>query len=151
MGIRDQFETEVFSYGYLPLAYSARCFTARAEDRAKDDCETCCIKYPNGITVNSQEEQKVFTLNGIQTQSGYCYSLINDLKSMANLVDVVRLSPLDSDTLSLIDTFRSNELGGTQHQLEGGRQCNGYCTTLPDWTSYNPMAHKNRTDNKKPR
>lgn len=35
LGIRGQFETEVFSYGYLPLAYSARCFTARAEDRAK--------------------------------------------------------------------------------------------------------------------
>lgn len=25
LGIRGQFETEVFSYGYLPLAYSARC------------------------------------------------------------------------------------------------------------------------------
>lgn len=58
LGIRNKFETEVFSYGYLPLAYSARCFTARAENRAKDDCETCCIKYPQGITVNSQENQK---------------------------------------------------------------------------------------------
>ncbi len=58
LGIRQQFETEVFSYGYLPLAYSARCFTARAENKAKDDCETCCIKYPQGITVNSQEDQK---------------------------------------------------------------------------------------------
>ncbi|GAL32833.1 putative protease [Vibrio maritimus] len=45
LGIRGQFEVEVFSHGYLPLAYSARCFTARAENRAKDDCETCCIKY----------------------------------------------------------------------------------------------------------
>ena len=82
LGIRDKFETEVFSYGYLPLAYSARCFTARAENKPKDECETCCIKYPNGITVNSQEGQEVFTLNGIQTQSGYCYNLINDLPSM---------------------------------------------------------------------
>lgn len=130
MGIRDQFETEVFSYGYLPLAYSARCFTARAEDRAKDDCETCCIKYPNGITVNSQEEQKVFTLNGIQTQSGYCYNLINDLKGMAGLVDVVRLSPLGNDTLSLVDEFRRNEQGGVQHKLAGGHQCNGYWHNL---------------------
>ncbi|WP_060989315.1 U32 family peptidase [Photobacterium leiognathi] len=130
LGIRNKFETEVFSYGYLPLAYSARCFTARAENRAKDDCETCCIKYPQGITVNSQENQKVFTLNGIQTQSGYCYNLINDLKSMADLVDVVRLSPLGLDTLSLVDDFRSNEQSEVRHQLEDSHQCNGYWHSL---------------------
>ncbi|WP_318461540.1 U32 family peptidase [Photobacterium leiognathi] len=130
LGIRNKFETEVFSYGYLPLAYSARCFTARAENRAKDDCETCCIKYPQGITVNSQENQKVFTLNGIQTQSGYCYNLINDLKGMADLVDVVRLSPLGFDTLSLVDDFRSNEQSEVRHQLEDSHQCNGYWHSL---------------------
>ena len=27
-GIRQQFECEVFSWGYLPLAYSVRCFTS---------------------------------------------------------------------------------------------------------------------------
>ncbi len=54
------------------LAYSARCFTARSENRAKDDCETCCQKkYPQGRQVLSQENQQVFVLNGIQTQSGY--------------------------------------------------------------------------------
>ncbi|MBP2701994.1 U32 family peptidase [Photobacterium lucens] len=130
LGIRNKFETEVFSYGYLPLAYSARCFTARAENRAKDDCETCCIKYPQGITVNSQESQKVFTLNGIQTQSGYCYNLINDLKGMADLVDVVRLSPLGLDTLSLVDDFRSNEQSEVRHQLADSHQCNGYWHSL---------------------
>ena len=130
LGIRNKFETEVFSYGYLPLAYSARCFTARAENRAKDDCETCCIKYPQGITVNSQENQKVFTLNGIQTQSGYCYNLINDLKGMTDLVDVVRLSPLGLDTLSLVDDFRSNEQSEVRHQLEDSHQCNGYWHSL---------------------
>ncbi len=126
LGIDNQFETEVFSYGYLPLAYSARCFTARAEDKAKDDCETCCIKYPTGITVNSQEDQKVFTLNGIQTQSGYCYNLVNDLKSMQDLVDVVRLSPLSIDTLSKVNDFKLNEQSTTRHPLVGGHHCNGY-------------------------
>lgn len=126
LGIQDKFETEVFSYGYLPLAYSARCFTARAENLPKDECETCCIKYPNGITVNSQEGQEVFTLNGIQTQSGYCYNLINDLPTMANLVDVVRLSPLSVDTFSEIDNFRANENGQTHYKLQDSKQCNGY-------------------------
>ncbi|HAS61888.1 MAG TPA: U32 family peptidase [Vibrio sp.] len=125
LGIRNKFEVEVFSHGYLPLAYSARCFTARAENLAKDDCETCCIKYPTGIQVQSQEGQEVFNLNGIQTQSGYCYNLINDLPGMQGLVDVVRLSPLGLDTFSELDRFRANEQGHNPVKI-ADRQCNGY-------------------------
>lgn len=123
--IANQFEIEVFSHGYLPLAYSARCFTARAENKPKDECETCCIDYPTGLQVNSQEGQSVFNLNGIQTQSGYCYNLINDLKGMKGLVDVVRLSPLSVETFSKVDQFRQNENGSNPEKLEDF-QCNGY-------------------------
>lgn len=125
LGIKNQFEVEVFSHGYLPLAYSARCFTARAENRAKDECETCCVKYPTGIQVHSQEGQAVFNLNGIQTQSGYCYNLINDLASMDGLVDVVRLSPLGIKSLSLLEQFKANEKGAHFSPLVD-HQCNGY-------------------------
>lgn len=125
LNIRDQFEIEVFSHGYLPLAYSARCFTARAENRPKDECETCCIKYPTGLQVASQEGQSVFNLNGIQTQSGYCYNLINDLDSMKGLVDVVRLSPLGVDTFNKVEQFKANE-DGKQKQVLENRHCNGY-------------------------
>ncbi len=106
LGIRNQFEVEVLSYGHLPLAYSARCFTARSEDRPKDECETCCIKYPNGRDVLSQENQQVFVLNGIQTMSGYVYNLGNELTSMQGLVDIVRLSPLGTETFAMLDAFR---------------------------------------------
>jgi hypothetical protein len=75
---RQQFEVEVFAYGHLPLAYSARCFTARSLDRPKDNCELACIHYPTGRLASSREGQKVFNLNGIQTQSGYCYNLGNE-------------------------------------------------------------------------
>lgn len=125
LGIRDKFETEVFGYGYLPLAYSARCFTARAENKSKDDCETCCIKYPSGVKISSQEDQQVFNLNGIQTQSGYCYNLINDVKEMKSLVDVVRISPLGLDTLAEVDRFKAAENRSQPIQLED-KQCNGY-------------------------
>ncbi|WP_413112961.1 U32 family peptidase [Thaumasiovibrio sp. DFM-14] len=121
LGIRDQFKTEVFGYGYLPLAYSARCFTARAENRSKDDCQTCCIHHPNGIPVSSQEGEAVFTLNGIQTQSGYCYNLQNDLPTMQGLVDVVRLSPLGLDTLDTLAEFKAGQ-STTLQQVD----CNGY-------------------------
>ncbi|WP_256852149.1 U32 family peptidase [Pantoea sp. Fr+CA_20] len=129
-GIRQQFEVEVLGYGHLPLALSARCFTARSENRAKDDCETCCIHYPNGRKVLSQEQQQVFVLNGIQTMSGYCYNLGNDLVGMRNWVDIVRLSPQDTQTLSLIDRFRQNEEGQAPLDLEKNRDCNGYWRKL---------------------
>ncbi|CNI05678.1 putative protease [Yersinia aldovae] len=130
LGFRNQFEVEVLSYGHLPLAYSARCFTARSEDRAKDECETCCIKYPQGRPVLSQEDQQVFILNGIQTQSGYCYNLGNDLISMQGLVDIVRLSPQGSETLAVIDQFRSNEQGLNPLTLTDKADCNGYWRRL---------------------
>ncbi len=126
LGFRHRFDVELFSYGHLPLAWSARCFTARSENRARDECETCCINYPTGRPVLTQEQQKVFVLNGIQTQSGYCYNLINEQPSMAGLVDVVRLSPQSLDTLSLIDDFRNNLQGSHPYPLAHQHDCNGY-------------------------
>ncbi|QYN43473.1 MULTISPECIES: U32 family peptidase [unclassified Gilliamella] len=126
LNIERNFDVEVFSYGYLPLAYSARCFTARSEDKPKDKCETCCIKYPVGREVFSQEQQKVFVLNGIQTQSGYCYNLGNQLKEMKGLVDIVRISPLGLETLDIVKQFKANEEGLNPLHIEHKRDCNGY-------------------------
>lgn len=126
LGIEKKFEVEVFSYGYLPLAYSARCFTARSEDRPKDKCQTCCIHYPTGREVFSQEQQKVFVLNGIQTMSGYCYNLGNQLKGMEGLVDVVRLSPQGIETLEVLSQFKANQQGQHPLIIENQKDCNGY-------------------------
>ncbi|MBN3116860.1 U32 family peptidase [Pectobacterium brasiliense] len=126
LGFLHQFEVEVLSYGHLPLAYSARCFTARSEDRPKDECETCCLSYPQGRKMLSQEDQQVFVLNGIQTQSGYCYNLGNELTSMQDLVDIVRLSPNDISTPAMLDKFRANEQGNAPLTLENQADCNGY-------------------------
>ena len=126
MGIRDQFEVEVLAHGHLPLAYSARCFTARSENKAKDDCELCCIKYPQGRVTETQEGQQVFILNGIQTQSGYCYNLLNDVESMRGLVDVARVSPNSLASLNTLDAFRNKLLGGQAQFKLDSLQCNGY-------------------------
>lgn len=130
LGIRRQFEVEVLSYGHLPLAYSARCFTARSENRPKDECETCCIKYPQGRRVDSQENQQVFVLNGIQTMSGYVYNLGNELASMQGLVDIVRLSPMGLETLEILKAFRANESGAAPLPLTAQSDCNGYWKRL---------------------
>ena len=123
-GLRNQFEVEVFAYGHLPLAYSARCFTARALNRAKDDCQLACLQYPQGMTAESQEGEQVFVLNGIQTQSGHCYNLINQLSEMEGLVDVIRLSP-EQETLNWLEKFQAQLQSPVKHELPA-KECNGY-------------------------
>lgn len=126
LGIRSQFEIEVFSHGFMPLAYSARCFTARSENKAKDDCELCCIKYPQGRATTTQEDQQVFVLNGIQTQSGYCYNLINDLPSMQGLVDVARISPSSEQAFTVLKQYREALTNGIEPILLESKECNGF-------------------------
>ena len=126
-GLRQQFETEVFSWGYLPLAYSARCFTARSEDRPKDDCQYCCIKYPQGRKMNSREGERVFVINGIQTMSGYQYNLINEVTQMQNIgVDIVRVSADSEQAFTQLDAFREQLLQPDKHKLNPEGECNGY-------------------------
>ena len=125
--IREQFECEVFSWGYLPLAYSARCFTARSENRAKDDCQYCCIKYPQGREMRSREHEKVFILNGIQTMSGYQYNLINEIPELDNLgVDIARVSADSDKALRQLTLFRKQLEHPIKHKLNSVNECNGY-------------------------
>ena len=65
-------------------------------------------------------------LNGIQTQSGYCYNLGNELTSMQGLVDIVRLSPESSEALATLEAFRRNEHGLAPLTLTDKADCNGY-------------------------
>ena len=127
--VRDCFETELLAFGHLPLAWSGRCFTARSENRAKDQCELCCIKYPRGRKVTSQDGTEVFVLNGIQTQSGSRYNLINQLNDMHGLVDMVRLSPEPKDSLLWLRRFQMNQDGTRPLQL-AKFESNGYWLKL---------------------
>jgi len=60
----DGVETEVLVYGRLPLAYSARCFTARAHNLPKDDCQFRCLDYPDGLPLSTREGEDFLVLNG---------------------------------------------------------------------------------------
>ncbi|ART79302.1 U32 family peptidase [Oceanisphaera avium] len=126
---RHRFETELFAFGHLPLAWSARCFTARSEQRYKDQCELCCIKYPQGRKVTSQDGQEVFVLNGIQTLSGARYNLINQLPHLGKEVDIVRISPQSEGTFDWLNKFVNNQDGSAPHPL-GADECNGYWLQL---------------------
>jgi collagenase-like PrtC family protease len=129
-------ETEVFAYGQLPLAYSARCFTARQRNLAKDDCGFCCIETPQGINVKSQDGEELFTLNGIQTMSAKVYDLSTQIEDLKHLnVDSLRISPLYQGTAEAITHFKQ-AIDGTVATQEptiplmdvsnSNRICNGY-------------------------
>lgn len=122
---RSRFEVEVFALGHMPLAWSARCFTARSLNRPKDQCGLCCIDYPDGRPVDSQEGRRLFVLNGIQTQSGFRQNLIRDVPSMNGLVDCVRLSPQSNGTLDWLNEFK-RAVNGQDHRDPDPDDVNGY-------------------------
>lgn len=125
-GIWQQFEKEVLAYGYLPLSYSARCFTARTVGREKANCEVICINDIAGKAVISQDNERLFTMNGIQMQSGLCNNLINEISSMHGLIDIVRLSPLDDiDIFTIIAKYRE-ALTHKVHYPLSDQECDGY-------------------------
>lgn len=126
-GARDRFEVEVFSYGKLPLAYSARCFTARYYDLPKDNCQLKCLDHAGGLEVFSQEDEDLFTLNGIQTMSGRVFNLESELASMAAMgVDIVRISPEPETTFIHIDQFSRALTEGSNSISLSQEDCNGY-------------------------
>jgi collagenase-like PrtC family protease len=106
-------ETEVFAFGRLPLAFSARCFTARAHNLGKDECGFRCADDPDGMLLSTQEHQAFLTLNGIQTQSAQTYNLLPHLAELDALkVDVVRLSPQAQGMFEIIEAFHAALAGG---------------------------------------
>ena len=144
----DNVETEIFVYGRLPLAFSARCFTARAHNLPKDDCQYRCLDYPNGLLLATQEKEKFLVLNGIQTQSAKTCNLISVLPELIEKnVDVLRISPASMHSEKIIDVFYRcihEEINVEQasHEIEdllpeaGG--CNGY------WYGENGMDYKEK-------
>ena len=132
----ETIETEVLVYGRLPLAYSARCFTARSHNLAKDDCQYRCLDDPDGLLLSTQEDEKFLVLNGIQTQSAKTSNLILELDELVNLnVDILRISPPSKHVEKIIELFyktlhktypatqANNKL---QNLMPAGGYCNGY-------------------------
>ena len=131
-GRPDGLETEVFAYGHMPLSFSARCFTARAHNVPKDQCELRCIDYPDGMPLQTQEDQELFTINGIQLQSGLPSNLLGEIDSLRQLqVDVLRLSPQAQGMQQVVTAFDAARKGEQNEAMTAlmaadTEWCNGY-------------------------
>lgn len=130
-----QAETEVFAFGRMPLAYSARCFTARHVNRQKDGCQFVCRDYPDGLEMRTQDDEPFLVLNGIQTQSVKSCDLLADIPALLALgADVLRISPQAHHTGEVVGLFRA-VLDGRMTAADAFRRaaswriaepCNGY-------------------------
>jgi collagenase-like PrtC family protease len=99
-------ETEVFAFGKIPLAFSARCFTARHYGLNKDDCQFKCLDHPEGMLVKTREQESFLTLNGIQTMSAHSYNLLAEMPELLALgIDAVRISPQPTHTPAIVAAF----------------------------------------------
>jgi len=133
-------QTEVFAYGRMPLAFSARCFTARHCNLPKDDCQFKCMEHPDGLLMRTREDEAFLVLNGIQTQSARVYNLLPEIDAMRAIgVDVLRISPQAQHTVRISELFHGVMTGeldtataNTELQtLMREQACNGYWHAKP--------------------
>jgi len=131
----EEIETEVFTYGRIPLAISARCFTARYNNESKDECGFRCIEHADGMLLSTQDDQPFLTLNGLQTQSAQVHNLADSIEQLRALgIDRLRISPQSAgtfDVIRLFDEVASGALDGDEalkrmQQWAPSGHCNGY-------------------------
>ena len=127
-------ELEYQIFGRMPLAYSARCFTARHHNLAKDECAFKCLEDEQGILVKTQEGDSFAQINGIQTQSAHVSNLIDQWQELQNTgIDILRIVPVaPADTLKVIESLsglikgQSDTTDSALDLNDNYEYCNGY-------------------------
>ncbi len=124
-GGQDMPELEITAWGRLPLAYSARCFTARAHDVPKDQCGFRCIEHPEGMPLDTREGQPFLRINGIQIQGHAITDMAPELPELqAAGIDILRLYPQPEGMADVVARFRRALASGAPPPRVGAR--NGY-------------------------
>lgn len=122
---------EVMVWGRMPLAFSARCFTARHYNLNKDDCQFKCLDHAEGLTLRTREGQDFLTINGIQTMSAQTYCLLDEMPALRAMgIDGVRISPQKEHMPAIIAAFdaarRGESVSADTSAWSGCGLVNGY-------------------------
>jgi len=118
-------ELEVLAWGRPALAWSARCFTARALDLAKDQCGFRCIDYPDGLPLATREGAALLRINGIQVQGDAMIDLAPELAMLRQLnVELLRIQPQAEGMQAVLERFRAALAGDIPTLADGAG--NGY-------------------------
>jgi len=101
-------ELELQAFGRWPLAISARCYHARAYGLDKASCQYACQQDPDGLPVDTLDDQPFLAVNGVQTLSNAYACLAGELASLADAgVRAFRLLPQDVDMVAVARVFRA--------------------------------------------
>jgi len=112
-------DTEVFAFGRMPLAISARCFTARHYGVNRDECGFRCIEHPDGLPLRTQEGEEFLALNGLQTLSARLMCALPESNALAaTSVRRLRLSPISTNFDAVIRAYDRVFNGGADPQVE---------------------------------
>ncbi|MDA8232999.1 MAG: U32 family peptidase [Magnetospirillum sp.] len=115
-------EIEVQAFGRLPLAISARCYAARARNLAKDSCQYVCADDPDGMVVDTLDDEPFLAVNGTQTMSYHYVSLLAELDALrAGGVRRFRLWPQDVDMVGVAGLFRETLAGAVDPAAAAAR------------------------------
>ncbi|MDR0529417.1 MAG: U32 family peptidase [Zoogloeaceae bacterium] len=137
-------ESEIFVFGKMPLAFSARCFTARHYDLNKDNCQFRCLEHPQGLLLNTREGQPFLTLNGIQTMSAQTCNLIRHIPDMIRMgIERIRISPQESGMTHILSAFtaacrrKTQDFATLDTVVDNSGFCDGYWLGKPglEWES----------------
>lgn len=110
---------EVQVYGRTGLALSARCYHARSHERIKDNCRFVCENDPDGLVLDTLENQPFLCVNGIQVLSYKCLNLLQEIPEMLDAgVEYFRLSPHSHDMVEVANIF-DQVLNGKMEAAEG--------------------------------
>lgn len=114
-GAAGPVELELFAFGRMPLALSARCYHARAHGLHKDGCRYVCGEDPDGMPLETLDGEPFLAVNGIQTLSHAVTDLSLDAGRLAEAgIRRFRLSPQAVDMVAVAETWRALLDGRTE-------------------------------------
>lgn len=126
--------TEIWAFGRIPLAIAGRCYHARVHDLSKDNCKFVCGEDDDGLMVETLDGERFLAINGVQTLSSTCCSLVEALEGLVQVgVGSFRLSPHSGDMVAVARLYRE-VLDG---RLEAGSAARRLAGIVPGFTFSN--------------
>lgn len=138
----DDMEAEMLVFGKVPLAFSWRCYSARASGYSRNDCQLVCFKTSQGMSLETLDGFPLFTINGTQILSTKDYCLINELDELVEGgVSIFRIVPQEKNTIEILQVFDDRLKGNITPEIAlkelraitGGDFCNGWYHGQAGW------------------
>jgi collagenase-like PrtC family protease len=111
------------------LACYGGCYHPRRDGRGKDNCRFACDDKPDGLRVNTLEDQPFLAMNGVQTLSESYACAAHQVEALRDAgVSALRLSPHSQGVVQVCRLFRQR-LDGS---LDGAALAAGVRDVAPD-------------------